>query len=436
MKKKLTVKEKKTTKPAAPINGSLSQVLAQRKSIQQKDFKPKIAVIGVGGGGGNILNNLIKIGLDEVVTIACNTDAQALEKSLASVKIQLGPELTKGHGAGANNNVGKAAAEESEAEIKKHLEEVHMAFIIACMGGGTGTGAAEVIGKIALELGVLTLGFATTPFDFEGLQRKNSANEGLNAFQNNSDVLVVFGNQNLFSLSTEETTFLSAFAMTDEVLCKGIQSVVCTISNLGLINTDMADFFTIMKGRKSRARMGTGMAEGTERGLRAAQEAMSSPLLELGGMISKDVDGVIICIKCGEDISLNDITQAVGHVRESVAEGANIIFGAIVDPALVGKMQVSVFATSTNGAFQKEQEVSVSEFNKTEHTVLKVDSFQELIAEDIEIGRSHNEILHEDNLNKLTEHTFAIAPEKKSFVSKFLGLFKKDKKDDIPPYFK
>jgi cell division protein FtsZ len=425
--------EKKAQKKFTAPNGSLSHILSERKDIQDKDFKPKIAVIGVGGAGGNTIDNLVRSNLDNVITITCNTDAQALEKSLANIKLQLGPKYTMGHGAGANAEVGKQAALESEDEIRKLLEGVHMAFVVAGLGGGTGTGAGPEICRIALEMGILTLGFVTTPFNFEGAKRKLSADHGLDAFQDNCDVLIVVMNQNLFSLTNEETTFLSAFAMTDDVLSSGVKSVVNTISEAGLINTDLADFFSIMKGRKSRARMGTGVAEGEDRGMQAAQEAMASPLLELGGLMAKDIDNIIICIRCGRDMTLNDINQAVDYVKQSISTEANIIFGATIDDAMIGKAQVSIFATSSIMNKDNNIEEETHEQALYEPTSIEIKSFEELIADDIELGRAHHDTLHEDNLNN--EKEFLINQEKPNIFKRFFKLFTKRKKD-LPPYFK
>lgn len=413
--------------------GSLSQILSERKDLQAQDFRPKIAVVGVGGAGNNALNNLIKTGLENIKTIACNTDAQALESSLANVKIQLGPKYTKGHGAGANAEVGKIAALESEEEIRAQLEGMHMVFVVAGLGGGTGTGAGPEICRIALEMGLLTLGFVTTPFEFEGVQRKRSANNGMTNFQENCDVLIVVGNQNLFSLTNEETTFLNAFALTDDVLSSGVKSVVKTISEAGLINTDLADFFAIMKGRKSRARMGTGIAEGHDRGAAAAQEAMASPLLELGGVMARDVDGVIICIRCGQDMTLNDINQAVDYIKQSVSEDANIIFGATIDESMTGKVQVSVFATSSsqNSEEMKEDAMEYQEFDHEEE--LPAESFEELIADDIELGRTHQDMVHEDHMN--AQEQFMVTEPKKGLFTKILNKLKGNT-NDIPDYLR
>jgi len=438
MKKKtkevVTKKEATQGKKTQIPTGSLSQILSERKDLQQKDFRPKVAVIGVGGAGGNAINNLVKQGLENVTTIACNTDAQALSSSLANVTVQLGPKLTRGHGAGANSEIGKLAAQESEEEIKKQLEGMHMIFVVAGLGGGTGTGAGPQICRMAIEMGVLTLGFVTTPFEFEGLQRKKSAQTGLENFQDNCDVLIVVGNQNLFSLSSEETTFLNAFALTDEVLCSGVQSVVRTVSESGLINTDLSDFFTIMKGKKSRARMGTGVASGPDRGALASQEAMASPLLELGGIMAKDIDGVIICIRCGTDMTLNDINQAVDYVKQSISEEANIIFGATIDESMIDKVQVSIFATSSNTPKEdKKPTYNFDQYAKQDQADIKIESFEELLADNIEVGRPHQTMIHEDNLN--SEAQYMAAPEKKGVFSKFAKMFKK-KDEDLPPYLK
>lgn len=431
-----SVAKKPKTQETQPKNnavptGSLSQILSIRKDIQQKDFKPKIAVLGCGGAGGNAINNLIKSGLENVTTIACNTDAQALETSLAQIKLQLGPKYTKGHGAGANAEVGRIAALESEEEIRKLLEGMHMIFVVAGLGGGTGTGAGPVISRIALEMGILTLGFVTTPFEFEGVHRRKAAQGGLEAFQENCDVLIVVGNQNLFSLANEETTFLNAFALTDEVLSSGVKSVVSTISEAGLINTDLADFFAIMKSRHSRARMGTGVGEGEDRGMHAAQEAMASPLLELGGLMAKDIDGVIICIRCGQDMTLNDINQAVDYIKQAVCEDANIIFGATIDESMNGKVQVSVFATSSINAHQHKSMEASDVYGHADHEDIKIESFEELIADDVELGRSHQDMVHEDNLNAETQ--FVVSAPKKGLLRR---LFSRIKEDDVPSYLK
>ena len=426
-----TIQKKKTSIPT----GSLSQILSERKDIQQKDFKPKVAVVGVGGAGCNAINNLVKHGLENVITIACNTDAQALDTSFANIKIQLGPKLTKGHGAGANAEVGKIAAQESEDEIKKHLEGMHMIFVVAGLGGGTGTGAGPELCRMALEMGILTLGFVTTPFEFEGMHRRKTAESGLEKFQDNCDVLIVVGNQNLFSLSNETTTFLSAFALTDEVLCSGVQSVVRTVSESGLINTDLSDFFTIMKGKKSRARMGTGIATGEDRGAIAAQEAMASPLLELGGVISKDIDGVIICIRCGQDMTLNDINQAVDYIKQSVSDDANIIFGATIDEQMKDKVQVSIFATSSihNENHKETEKYNFSDYSKEDQVDLKIETFEELLADNIEVGKTHQTVLHEENMNNETQ--YITSQPKKNIFKKFTSMFKKNE-EDLPPYLK
>lgn len=410
---------------------SLSHILSKRIDLNEKDFKPKVAVIGVGGGGGNAVNAVIENEIKDVLTINYNTDAQVLKYSKADIKMHLGPTLTKGHGAGANPQVGKLAAQESEEEIKKHLTGVHVAFIVAGMGGGTGTGAGPEIAKIALEKGILTIGLVTTPFDFEGDQRKKAAQKGLEEFQNNCDVLIVIGNQNLFSLANEETTFLNAFELTDQVLCSGLKSFIQTIKEPSRINVDVSDFFTIMKGKKSRARMGTGFAEGEEKGIKAAQEAMASPLLELGGIIAKDVDGVIICIRCGNDMTLNDINQAVEHIRSSVSEKAQIIFGATVDEKMKNKVQISIFATTSIKDDDDDETPQIEEKNKEEFNNTINATFDDLIntpSEEDLIGKPHSNMINEDH------QQFTIREQKPSILKRFFNFILRKKKKKVPPY--
>lgn len=425
------------TEALSPPKDSLSQILSKRKDISAQDFKPKVAVAGVGGGGNNTVNAVIDKKIDDVLTIAYNTDAQALEHSKAKIKMQLGPELTKGHGAGANPEVGKLAAIESEDEIKKHLEGVHVLFVVAGMGGGTGTGAGPQVARIALELGVLTIGVVTTPFAFEGSHREIAAKKGLEDFQNNCDVLIVVGNQNLFTLANEETTFLNAFELTDDVLCSGLKSFIQTIKQPSRINVDVSDFFAIMKGRKSRARMGTGFAEGLDRGIKAAQEAMASPLLELGGMMAKEVDGAIICIRCGKDMSLNEINQAVEHIRQSISDDAQIIFGATVDPTMENKVEIAVFATSSNlkkDFIQDDEEYHITTKAGTfEHEDISMSDFNDLIEkEDDKIGAPHSFSINENSNNS----DFIIKNNSKpGFFRRILNFFFGEKKDEEPPFF-
>lgn len=419
-----------------PPKNSLSDILSKRTDL--KDFTPQIAVIGVGGSGGNAVNAVIEHGIKGVKTIIYNTDAQVLKGAKSQVSMQLGPKLTQGHGAGADPEVGRLAVLESEEDIKKDLEGIHVAFIVSGMGGGTGTGAGPEIGRVALDLGILTIGLVTTPFEFEGEQRRRSAKTGVEIFQQNSDVLIVISNQNLFSLSNSDTTFENAFRLTDEVLCDGLSSFIQTIKEPSRINVDVADFFTIMKGKKSRARMGTGFAEGEDRGIKAAQEAMASPLLELGGMMAKDIDGVIICIRCGRDMTLADINRAVEYIRQSVSPDANIIFGATLDDDLNGKLELSIFATtSLHEEPVQTLDQKLDSFDDTYSSDFDTTSFDELLSlkgEDL-IGEPHSSAVNE------TADEYVVKKAPKSFFQKlwsfFFGTTKpEDNNGAIPPYMK
>lgn len=304
-------------------------------------------------------------------------------------------------------------------------------------GGGTGTGAGPEIGRIALDLGILTIGLVTTPFEFEGEQRKRAAKFGVDLFQQYSDVLIVISNQNLFALSNEETTFENAFRLTDEVLCEGLSSFIQTIKEPSRINVDVADFFTIMKGKKSRARMGTGFAEGEDRGIKAAQEAMASPLLELGGMMAKDIDGVIICIRCGKDMTLSDINKAVEYIRQSVSSDANIIFGATIDENLHGKLELSVFATTSHYQDEKSEiEKMVNSFDDKHTTDFDTTSFDELLSlrgEDL-IGEPHSAEVNES----ADDYVVKTAPQGifKRFFSWIFSSRKSDDDGSVPSYMK
>lgn len=424
-----------TNKGFVPPKNSLSDILSRRTDL--KDFTPQIAVLGVGGSGGNAINAVLAHGIKGVKTIIYNTDSQVLKGAKSEISMQLGPKLTQGHGAGADPEVGRLAVLESEEEIRKHLEGIHVAFIVSGMGGGTGTGAGPEIGRIALDLGILTIGLVTTPFEFEGEQRRKCAKQGVEAFQQNSDVLIVISNQNLFSLSNSETTFENAFKLTDEVLCDGLSSFIQTIKEPSRINVDVADFFTIMKGKKSRARMGTGCAEGEDRGIKAAQEAMASPLLELGGMMAKDIDGVIICIRCGRDMTLSDINKAVEYIRQSVSPEANIIFGATLDDDLKGKVELSIFATTSyyqeaNKSNEKKFEALDDSYSSNFDTT----SFDELLSlkgDDL-IGTPHSSAVNE------SADEYIVKQESKGIFRRILDFFmggSNDKSDtSIPPYMK
>ncbi|MXO62370.1 cell division protein FtsZ [Qipengyuania oceanensis] len=306
------------------------------------ELKPRITVIGVGGAGGNAIANMIDAGIEGVEFLVANTDAQALSNSATDARIQLGPDITGGLGAGARPEVGKAAAEETVAELEKALEGVNMCFIAAGMGGGTGTGAAPVIAEAARRMGVLTVGVVTKPFLFEGTRRMKAAESGIEELQKHVDTLIVIPNQNLFLVAKAETTFKEAFMLADEVLQQGVRSITDLMVMPGLINLDFADVRSVMS-EMGKAMMGTGEAEGESRALQAAEQAIANPLLD--GVSMAGAKGVIISIIGGEDMRLLEVDEAANHIRELVDDDANIIWGSAFNPDLEGKIRVSVVAT-------------------------------------------------------------------------------------------
>ena len=310
--------------------------------VSSDDLRPRITVVGIGGAGGNAIANMIEAEIEGVDFIVANTDAQALSMSAASTKIQLGPEITGGLGAGARPEVGKAAAEETVKEIEDALEGVNMVFIAAGMGGGTGTGAAPVIAEAARRKGVLTVGVVTKPFLFEGTRRMRAAESGIDELQKHVDTLIVIPNQNLFLIAKAETTFKEAFMLADEVLQQGVRSITDLMVMPGLINLDFADVRSVMS-EMGKAMMGTGEAEGESRALEAAERAIANPLLD--GVSMHGAKGVIISIIGGEDMKLLEVDEAANHIRELVDEDANIIWGSAFNPDLEGQIRVSVVAT-------------------------------------------------------------------------------------------
>ncbi|MDG6094221.1 cell division protein FtsZ [Acetobacter sp. AN02] len=306
------------------------------------DFSPKITVIGVGGGGTNAVDNMIAANLQGVEFVVANTDAQQLMHSRADRRIQLGPHLTQGLGAGAKPEIGRAAAEEAADEVLRQIDGCHMVFITAGMGGGTGTGAAPIIARMARERGILTVGVVTKPFSFEGPRRAKAAEEGIAELQQYVDTLIVIPNQNLFRMANERTTYKEAFKMADNVLYMGVRGVTDLMMAPGLVNLDFADIRTVM-AEMGKAMMGTGEASGEDRARQAAELAISNPLLEdtsMGG-----ARGLLINITGGEDMTLFEVDQAANRIREEVAEDANIIFGSAIDDSLEGRIRVSVVAT-------------------------------------------------------------------------------------------
>ncbi|NQV46901.1 MAG: cell division protein FtsZ [Rhodospirillaceae bacterium] len=309
-------------------------------------LKPRITVIGVGGGGGNAVNNMIAKQLEGIDFVVANTDAQALSNSHAVNRIQLGVGITQGLGAGSHPEIGAKAAEEALAEIEAQLEGVNMAFIAAGMGGGTGTGAAPVIARAARERGILTVGVVTKPFQFEGAHRMQLAEEGLKELEEYVDTMIVIPNQNLFRIANEKTTFADAFNMADEVLYSGVRGVTDLMVMPGLINLDFADIRSVMSGM-GKAMMGTGEAEGERRALDAAEAAISNPLLDDTSMAG--AKGVLINITGGQDMTLFETDEAANRIRSEVDEDAYIIFGSTFDESLEGRVRVSVVATGMDG---------------------------------------------------------------------------------------
>jgi len=306
------------------------------------ELKPKIAVIGVGGAGGNAVANMIGARVEGVDFVVANTDAQALNASPAEYRIQLGPEITQGLGAGSRPEVGRAAAEETIEQVKAALAGCHMCFIAAGMGGGTGTGAAPVIAKAAREMNILTVGVVTKPFLFEGSRRMRSADSGITELQQHVDTLIVIPNQNLFLVANPNTTFKEAFLLADEVLQQGVRGITDLMVMPGLINLDFADVRSVMH-EMGKAMMGTGEAEGDGRALEAAEKAIANPLLD--GVSMQGAKGVIVSITGGEDMRLMEVDEAANHIRELVDPDANIIWGSAFNENLNGKIRVSVVAT-------------------------------------------------------------------------------------------
>ncbi len=314
---------------------------------QENDLKPRITVFGVGGAGGNAVNNMIEKQLEGVDFVVANTDAQALSQSNANARIQLGVKVTEGLGAGAKASVGAAAAEENIEQIVDHLAGAHMCFITAGMGGGTGTGAAPIIAQAARELGVLTVGVVTKPFQFEGAKRMRQAEDGVEQLQKMVDTLIIIPNQNLFRLANEKTTFTEAFSLADDVLYQGVKGVTDLMVRPGLINLDFADVRAVMD-EMGKAMMGTGEDAGEERAIQAAEKAIANPLLDEISL--RGAKGVLINITGGHDLTLFELDEAANRIREEVDADANIIVGSTLDPSMDGVMRVSVVATGIDAS--------------------------------------------------------------------------------------
>ena len=322
------------------------------KAPELRELKPHIMVAGIGGAGGNAVNNMIVSGLIGVEFIVANTDAQALTSSKAERIIQMGLQVTEGLGAGSQPEVGRAAAEEAIEEIRDHLSGAHMVFVTAGMGGGTGTGAAPVVARAARDMGILTVGVVTKPFQFEGARRMRVAEAGIDELQKSVDTLIIIPNQNLFRIANEKTTFADAFAMADQVLYSGVACITDLMVKEGLINLDFADVRAIMR-EMGKAMMGTGEASGEKRAILAAEAAIANPLLDEVSM--KGSRGLLISITGGSDLTLYEVDEAAGRIRQEVDEDANIILGATFDQTLDGVVRVSVVATGIDhvaGAYE------------------------------------------------------------------------------------
>ena len=316
-----------------------------------RELKPRITVFGVGGAGGNAVNNMIELGLQGCEFVVGNTDAQALTMSKADRVIQMGIQVTEGLGAGSQPEVGRAAAEEVIDEIRDQLSGAHMVFVTAGMGGGTGTGAAPVVARAARDMGILTVGVVTKPFQFEGVRRMRLADSGIGELQKAVDTLIVIPNQNLFRVANEQTTFADAFAMADRVLYSGVACITDLMVKEGLINLDFADVRAVMR-EMGKAMMGTGEATGEKRALRAAEAAIANPLLD--DVCMKGARGLLISITGGSDLTLYEVDEAATRIREEVDQDANVIFGATRDDSLEGIVRVSVVATGIESEIVRE----------------------------------------------------------------------------------
>lgn len=354
--------------------------MALKLDIPQLEvIKPKITIFGVGGAGGNALNNMIRSNLEGVEFVAANTDAQALSNSLADNRIQLGLAITRGLGAGSFPDKGRAAAEENTSEIEALLEGNNMVFIAAGMGGGTGTGAAPVIAKLARERNILTVGVVTKPFHFEGKYRMETAEKGIEELKKHVDTLVVIPNQNLFRIANAQTTFESAFKMADDVLHAGVRGITDLITMPGLVNLDFADIRTIMT-KMGKAMMGTGEAEGENRAVEACEAAISNPLLD--DISIKGAKGVLVNMTGGPDMTLFEADVAVNTIKKEVDPNANIIFGSAFNENMKGKIRISVVATGIDEEEYKKG-ISKNQLNSEAKKVENKKSFFEAAQQEI-----------------------------------------------------
>ena len=383
----------------------------------KRELKPRITVIGVGGAGGNAVNNMITAGLEGVDFVVANTDAQALANSKADRRIQIGAQLTEGLGAGSDPEVGRAAAEEAMAEIVDQIQGAHMAFVTAGMGGGTGTGAAAVIARACREQGILTIGVVTKPFEFEGPRRMRSADTGINALSNEVDTLIIIPNQNLFRVANEQTGFVEAFAIADEVLHSGVASVTDLMTKPGLINLDFADVRMVMN-EMGKAMMGTGEADGPNRALEAAEAAIANPLLEDDSM--QGASGVLINITGGQDMTLYEVDEAANRIKREVATDANIIIGAIYDDALAGLIRVSVVATGIDADETVQRGPRVVPMERPEATVAPTPKDTAITEDNVFVKDNDIEILEIDETSESMVEQMAEEEQETASVPTFL----------------
>ncbi len=392
-----------------------------------KELKPRILVLGVGGAGGNAINAMIEAGMEGVEFVAVNTDAQDLKMSKAHAKIQIGMSLTKGLGAGAKHDIGQAAADESLNEIANYLQGANMVFITSGMGGGTGTGASHVIAKAARELNILTVGVTTLPFSYEGPKRMRRAIDGLEQFKKHLDTVIVVPNQNLFKIASETTTFEESFNLSNNVLKHGVQSVTDLMVRPGMINLDFADVETVMSCM-GKAMMGTGEAEGENRAMSATEMALNNPLIDEYSL--QGAKGLLINITGGNDLTLFEVDQSVNKIRAEVDPEAELIFGAIKDEGMTGKIRVSIVATALDGhrnenntvlnmvsriqnrntgysenLFSRNSRVENKTLNSIDGaTALKLDESYELEEEENSLNNFENHLFNENSKEAATNN--------------------------------
>ena len=407
---------------------------------QVNNLSPRILVIGVGGAGGNIINSMKESGVEGVEFLNVNTDSQQLKNSKVEKTLQLGPSCTMGLGAGADPEMGKKAADEVAGEIEEYLEGSHMVFLTAGMGGGTGTGASPVVARIAKELGILTVGVVTKPFEMEGKRKIKRAEEGILELQKYVDNLIVIPNQNIFHLAKPETSFTDSLQFADNVLIDGVKSIIDVMVNTGIMNHDFADVKAVMS-ETGKVHLGTGIAEGEDRVTEATEAAISNPLLENNSM--KGAKGVLINLTCGIDTSLHDIDLAINRVRDEADENANIIWGVQKDENLNGKFKISVVSTGIDNENYFKNINRIDDNNHLHHIEIKTESNETTnsfinTADSTELQKNKQESFFvdlqktptkiQDNKSQVIENNINKNQKKRSLFSKIFGLKEKENK--------